>query len=242
MKKNRLPPAIHEADKQAARPERNGGAFSLIPVLYLDDSLIVCEKPAGVSSESPGLPDLVREQEGFDLWPVHRLDLTTGGVCVLARSPKACAAMQRLFQQDRVTKEYLAVVSGAPETASGSFTDLLYHDRRTNKTFIADKSRKGVREAFCEWTVLKTGDFSCGEMSLVRVGLHTGRTHQIRVQFASRQMPLAGDRRYGSRIKAETPALWAARITFPHPFRTGETVDVRSAPPERFPWSLFQED
>lgn len=212
-----------------------------IPVLYCDNSLIVCEKPVGISSESPGLPDLLREQEGFAVFPVHRLDRTTGGACILARSPKACTALQLLFQQNRVVKEYLAVVAGVPEAASGSYSDLLYHDQRTNKTYVADKLRKGVKSAACDWSVLESVDCSGGRISLVRVRLHTGRTHQIRVQFASRRMPLAGDRRYGSRVKASAPALWSERIRFPHPFIQEKTVEAVSAPPALFPWSCFQQ-
>ena len=208
-------------------------------VLYRDSSLVVCEKPVGVSSESPGLPDLVREQVGLTVYPVHRLDRTTGGVCVLACSPKSSAALQALFRQDLVIKEYLAVIAGTPGTMSGSFSDLLYHDTRTNKTFVADSRRKGVREASCEWKVLETADDASGKITLVRVSLHSGRTHQIRIQFASRRMPLIGDRRYGSRIKAPVPALWSVRICFPHPL-TGKPVDVSSAPPDRFPWSCFR--
>ena len=210
-----------------------------VRILFCDDALVVVEKPVGISSESPGLPDLVCAQEGFPVFPVHRLDQTTGGVCVLARSSRACAALQQLFQQDLVLKEYLAVVSGVPETASGAYRDLLFHDRRTNKTYIADRQRKGVKEAFCEWEVVETVKETEKTMSLVRVRLHSGRTHQIRVQFASRKMPLAGDRRYGSRIRAEAPALWSARICFPHPFAAEKTVDASSAPPEAFPWSCF---
>ncbi len=210
-----------------------------IPLLYCDDSLIVCEKPVGVSSESPGLPDLIRSQEGFAVLPVHRLDRTTGGVCVLARTSQSCTSLQHLFQQDRVIKEYLAVVCGVPEQGAGSFSDLLYHDPRSNKTFVVDRPRKGVKEAFCEWTVLETAERPEGVVSLVRVFLHSGRTHQIRVQFASRRMPLVGDRRYGSRIQAGVPALWSERISFPHPFSPAETVDIVSAPPSSFPWSCF---
>lgn len=213
-----------------------------ISILYVDDELVVCDKPAGVSSESPGLPDLIREQEGFPVYPVHRLDRTTGGVCVLGRSASACARMQRLFQEDRIIKEYLAVVSGVPETRSGSFSDLLYHDQRSNKTFVVTNPRKGVKKAYCEWTVLETIEYDRSheiKLSLVRVRLHSGRTHQIRVQFASRKLPLAGDRRYGSRIKASVPALWASRMAFPHPVISGKTVDLASAPPAGFPWSGF---
>ena len=207
--------------------------------LYVDESLIVCEKPVGVSSESSGLPDLIRQQKGFPVFPVHRLDQATGGAMLLARSPAACAALQRQFQEDLVTKEYLAVVSGVPETDSGLFLDLLYHDQRSNKTFVVDKQRKGVKEASCEWTVVETSEGMLGKLSLIRVRLRSGRTHQIRVQFASRKMPLVGDRRYGSRIKAHAPALWSARLCFSRPFSDGGMIDVSSSPPSVFPWSCF---
>jgi len=210
----------------------------MIPLIYRDDSLLVCEKPVGVSSECPGLPDLIREQEGYPVFPVHRLDQTTGGVCVLARSSSACAEIQRLFQQDRVIKEYLAVISGVPDADSGLFCDLLYHDQRTNKTFVVDKMRKGVKEASCEWSALETVETLEGSITLVRVRLHSGRTHQIRTQFASRKMPLVGDRRYGSRVRASVPALWSARIRFPHPY-SDQTIDGSSIPPYFFPWSGF---
>ena len=102
-----------------------------LPILFKDDSLVVCLKPVGISSESPGLPDLIREQEGYPVFPVHRLDQTTGGVCVLARSSSVCTEMQRLFQQDQVIKEYLAVISGRPDTDSGLFFVLLLNHSKT---------------------------------------------------------------------------------------------------------------
>ena len=216
-----------------------------IHLLYADSSLVVCEKPVGVSSESPGLPELIFEQEKFSVLPVHRLDLGTGGACILARNASACAAMQKLFQSDQVIKEYLAVVSGVPDSSAGVYSDLLYHDPRSNKSFVVDKMRKGVREASCEWEVLETADAEDGRdgpLTLVRVRLHSGRTHQIRVQFASRKLPLAGDRRYGSRVRAEVPALWSARIAFPHPFINEKTVEAVSAPPDVFPWNCFSRE
>ena len=210
-----------------------------IPVLYSDNHLTVCEKPVGVSSESPGLPDLVSEQTGRKTFPVHRLDAGTGGAVILAFSAAACAAAQKLFQQDLVLKEYLAVVSGIPESCSGRFEDLLFHDRNRNKTYVVDRMRGGVKKAICEWTLLETAAAGEETLSLIRVRLHTGRTHQIRAQFASRGFPLAGDRRYGSRIKADAPALWAARVSFPHPLIKDRVVDALSTPPSVFPWTLF---
>ena len=210
-----------------------------IPVLYAGTSLVVCEKPVGVSSESPGLPELAGEQLGKKLWPVHRLDQGTGGVIVLACSASSCAALQRLFQQNQVEKTYLAAVCGCPAEKAGVYTDLLWHDRSKNKSFVVTRKRAGVKDASCSWEVLDRADYNGEPVSLICVHLHTGRTHQIRVQFASRGFPLLGDRKYGSRISAPAPSLWAAGISFSHPDGKSGAVSVTSAPPPVFPWNLF---
>ena len=210
-----------------------------IPVLYRDEALLVCEKPVGVPSESPGLPDLVSDQEGFDVWPVHRLDQGTGGTVVLARSQAACSALQKLFQQDLVRKEYLAVVAGTPQEPAGCFEDLLFHDRKKNKSYIVSRERAGVKRAYCEFSVLGSVTDGDQALTLIRVLLHTGRTHQIRVQFGSRGFPLVGDRKYGSRLPAENVSLWASAISFPSPDQKSGSVSVASLPPDVFPWNLF---
>ncbi len=210
-----------------------------IPVLYHDSSLIVCEKPVGISSESPGLPDLIEKQCGCKALPVHRLDQGTGGVIVLARSSAACASMQMIFLENKVKKEYLAVISGCPDKDAGVLTDLLWHDRQKNKSFVVTRRRAGVKEASCAWKLLNSTIYNDQRISLIRVILHTGRTHQIRVQFGSRGFPLVGDRKYGSRIHAETVSLWASAISFPHPEQKNNGITVTSLPPEVFPWNLF---
>ena len=210
-----------------------------IPVLYMDEFLAVCAKPVGVSSESPGLPDLLAGQIGREVFPVHRLDQGTGGTIILALSARAGKAMQRLFLQNQVRKEYLAAISGVPGTGSGTFSDYLYHDKKINKTFIVSRPRKGVRDAYCEWELLRSVRYEEQDLSLVKIILHTGRTHQIRVQFASRGYPLAGDRKYGSRISAGSPSLWAYGVCFPHPFIPERSVSVVSEVPDVFPWNLF---
>ncbi|MBP5727891.1 MAG: RluA family pseudouridine synthase [Clostridia bacterium] len=214
----------------------------MIPVLYIDDYFLICIKPVGLISESPGLPDILSAQLNRKLYPVHRLDQGTGGVCMLALSSKACAGLQKLFTEDRIQKEYLAVISGVPETSQGTYRDLLYHDKKTNKSYIVSHERKGVKEALCNWTVLGSAEHDGQPLSLLRILLHTGRTHQIRVQFASRGYPLAGDRRYGSRIRASVPALWASGISFSHPWNDGAQISVSSRPDSVFPWSVFDSD
>ena len=210
-----------------------------IPVLISDDAFLVCEKPVGISSESPGLPDMVSEQSGRHVLPVHRLDRCTGGVIVLACRSDVCASLQKQFLSNQVRKEYLAVISGKPEEKKGRCEDLLFHDKKTNKTFIVNRIRSGVKHAVCEWELLES--VSVGEQifSLVLVFLHTGRTHQIRAQFSSRGFPLVGDHRYGSRVKTDSPALWSLRIRFEHPCVKGRIVHAVSVPPHVYPWNLF---
>ena len=210
-----------------------------VRVLYSDDYFFICEKPVGISSESPGLPDLLAEQTGRCFWPVHRLDTGTRGVTVLACSSESSALIQKAFQQQSVRKEYLAVVSGYPDQTAGIYTDLLFHDRKKNKSYVVDSVRTGVKKASCEWTLVDSMVQSDNTFSLIRIRLHTGRTHQIRVQFASRGYPLIGDRRYGSRIKAYAPSLWSSFISLPHPCQTDLTVEASSDPPRIFPWDLF---
>lgn len=210
-------------------------------ILYKDQHLLLVEKPVGLSAqaaEGDSLPHRL-EQLGYPVKPVHRLDKPTGGVMVYARTDWAAVTLSALMRQhDRFQKEYLAVVQGMPAESEGTLTDLLYHDVRRNKSYVVSRPRKGVREARLEYRVLETVTTDEGTLSLVRVRLHTGRTHQIRVQFASRQMPLYGDSRYGGR-KGGALGLWSYRLTLPHPV-TGESLSAESRPDwESAPWCYF---
>lgn len=209
-------------------------------ILYNCKDYVICEKPIGISCESPGLPDLYKDIYKINCYPVHRLDVGTGGACVLALSKEACHTLQSLWNNNQCHKEYLAVVSGKPSSASGTYRDFLYHDSRQNKTFIVKKQRKGIKEAVCSWECLESVQINEQVLSLVRIRLETGRTHQIRVQFASRRLPLVGDRKYGSRIKADTISLWSSKICFPDPFHAGRITEAVSFPPSVFPWQIFE--
>ena len=208
-----------------------------VPVLYEDERLLVCVKPVGLLSERGGLPELLEQQCGGAVYAVHRLDRDVGGVMVYARRRETAAALSALIAAQRMEKEYLAVVEGKPEADSGELCDLLYHDARKNKSYVVQRERKGVKKALLSYRLLESLETEQGTLSLLRIRLRTGRSHQIRVQFASRQLPLAGDARYGSRLRGGI-ALWAASLRFPDP-DTGAARRYSSDPPGDWPWDQF---
>lgn len=205
-------------------------------VIFHDNSIAVCIKPPRVLStdEPGGMPELVRAALGGEARTVHRLDRAVGGLMVLARTAAAASELSRQVRDGELDKEYLAVVHG--DTAdSATLVDLLWRDKARKMTFVADAPGKGVQEARLEYTTLAHHD----GMSLVRVHLITGRTHQIRCQFASRSFPLVGDRKYGTLTDGECEnALWSHSLAFTHP-ETGERVRFQATPPKAWPWSEF---
>ena len=177
-------------------------------ILYSDKNLAVCIKPVGLDSESD-VPNALKELLGGGIFPIHRLDKNVGGVMVYARTKPAAAALSKAVQDGQMVKEYVAMVHGTPPE-TGDWEDLLFKDSGKNKVFVVKKERKGVKKARLEFKTL-----SAGEESLVRIRLHTGRSHQIRVQFSSRGFPLVGDHKYGSRDEKKEPMLFSCCITFP---------------------------
>ena len=209
----------------------------MIDILYKDEKIIVCIKPAGILStdEPGGLPDLLREQLGIEtVRTVHRLDRVVSGVMVLARTAKSAATLSAQMGTERFQKTYLAVVRGSLAEKKGSFRDLLGRDKTTRMTYVAAEPGKDVREALLDYEMLGERD----GFSLLRIRLHTGRTHQIRVQCASRDLPLYGDRRYGGAAEGEEIALWSHVLLFDHP-ASGEPLFFTAAPPEKYPWDMF---
>lgn len=177
-------------------------------ILFHDRDLVACIKPVGLDSETE-LPSALKAALGGEIFPIHRLDKNVGGVMIYARTKQAAAALSKTVQEGAMTKEYVATVHGTPPE-SGDWEDFLFKDSRKNKVFAVKKERKGVKYARLEFRRLSAGD-----RSLVRIRLHTGRSHQIRVQFSSRGFPLVGDHKYGSRDAAAAPMLYSCRITFP---------------------------
>ena len=177
-------------------------------ILHCDRDLAVCIKPVGMDSEAE-VPEALKTELGGDIFPIHRLDKNVGGVMVYARTKSAAATLSKAVQEGSMVKEYVALVHGTPPE-TGDWEDLLFKDSRKNKVFVVKKERKGVKFARLEYRTLRRG-----VQSLVHIRLHTGRSHQIRVQFASRGFPLVGDHKYGSRDNATAPMLFSCRIRFP---------------------------
>ena len=214
-----------------------------LKILYEDAHLVICCKPVGVLSEDSEsgrcMPQLLREhylaqgQKNPYIATVHRLDKITGGVMVFARSAAAASILSGQVRDHRFRKIYLAVVRGDPGQG-GIWRDMLGRDPVRRVTYIAREPGKDVRPAELSYETLAVRE----GLSLVRVTLHTGRTHQIRVQFAGRGFPLVGDRKYGGAGDGEALALWAWRLGFTHP-ETGRDMVFTHQPPAAWPWALF---
>lgn len=209
-------------------------------ILHIDESFLVCLKPPRVLStdEPGGMPDLCRAALGdpkANVRTVHRLDQVVSGLMVLARTKKAASELSRQIRNDEFSKEYLAVLHGAPDEPYGTLTDLLYRNKEERKTYVVSEPGKDVQEAVMNYEVLA----STPNHSKVRIQLITGRTHQIRCQFSSRGLPLVGDRKYSLNEDDCEIALWSSLLRFRHP-RTGEQLTFTAPPPQEFPWNQFQ--
>ena len=179
-----------------------------IQILCTERDFAVIVKPVGMDSEKE-VPERLSQELGGVFYTIHRLDRNVGGVMAYARTKEAAAALSGLVQSGELVKEYFAQVTGTPPEEA-VWEDLLLKDSRKNKVFVVKRQRAGVKAAKLAYTRL-----TAGEVSLVRVRLHTGRSHQIRVQFASRGYPLAGDHKYGARDRLKEPRLFSCAISFP---------------------------
>ena len=207
----------------------------MMQIVYQDAQIVVCIKPARVLStdEPGGLPELLRQALGTqDFRTVHRLDRVVSGLMVVARNAAAASDLSRQIREDTFEKEYLAVVHGSPAVAADRLCDLLLRDKARKMTFVVAEAGKDVQPAALRYQLLATQN----GMSRVRIQLETGRTHQIRVQFASRGMPLVGERKYSQLDDPCEIALWSYRLGFTHP-TTGEKMEFTWEPPAEYPWT-----
>ena len=211
-----------------------------ITVLFEDNNIISAIKPAGVLSQAGNTADMISllgEGRG-EIYPLHRLDKNVGGVMVFAKNKQAAAKMSQLISENRMSKSYYAVLCGKPEEDCAVLEDLLFKDSSKNKSFVVKRMRKGVKKASLEYKTVESVQTDSGFLTLVKVKLHTGRTHQIRVQFSSRKLPLLGDGRYGGKSDKCDIALWSAEISFISPFDR-QNLTFKAPLPQQYPWNLF---
>lgn len=208
----------------------------MIEILFENEDFLVCIKPVGIASQNDKSEDMVKLlslQTGADILPVHRLDTAVGGTMVFAKNRRAAASLSKQITEGSFKKKYLAVIDGIPKDNYAVLEDLLFKDSSQNKSYVVKRERKGVKKAKLEYNVLATED----KFSLIEVLLHTGRSHQIRVQFSSRKMPLIGDGKYGSKDNRCSVALWSYEVSFMY---NSDILAFMSKPDEQsYPWNLF---
>lgn len=207
-----------------------------LEILYENEMYVVLIKPVGVLSESTGSKSVASLLGVDELYTVHRLDKDVSGVMVYAKTKAAAAFLSAQMQNGGFSKEYLAVVEGKVEQ-QGRLVDLLFHDRNKNKTYVVKRKRGGVKEARLTYETVGVKKTDSGELSLLKIKLETGRTHQIRVQFASRGFSLFGDRKYGSKFSGNI-ALFSHKISFDCPV-SNKRVTFEALPKNETPWNLF---
>ena len=208
----------------------------MIDILFENKDFLACIKPVGIASQNDGAEDMVKilsAQTGSYIFPVHRLDTAVGGTMVFAKNSKTAALLSKQISDGSFKKKYLAVINGVPEENSAVLEDLLFKDSSKNKSYVVKRERKGVKKAKLEYKVLESND----KTALIEVLLYTGRSHQIRVQFASRRMPLIGDGKYGSKDNRCSVALWSHEVSFVY---NSDKITFVSNPDKcLYPWNLF---
>ena len=189
----------------------------MIEILQETKTSVVCVKPVGIAAQgmdAQALPQLLAAQLGCEVYPVHRLDQAVGGVMVYAKTAKEAARLTQSMGEGGMQKTYLAVLTGCPEKTSGTLEDLLFHDRVKNKTYVVRRPRGGVKKAVLSYEILAEAE----GLSLARVRLQTGRTHQIRVHMQYTRHPIVGDPVYNAHGPRDARAQLGLRRQFLHSY------------------------
>src|SRR5699024_4501042 len=217
-----------------------------IPIIYEDNHLLVVEKPVNmpVQEDRSGDKDLltllkekikIRDQKPGNVYLalVHRLDRPVGGVMVFAKTSKAASRLSDVIRRNKLNRTYLAVVRGKPKTKQQKLTHYLKKDRRKNMVRAVSRHDQQAKKAILEYETLG----SLNGLSLLSIRLHTGRSHQLRVQLSTIDLPIYGDQRYGQEQKpGEQIALWAHELALPHT-TTKDILSFISEPPHTYPWN-----
>ena len=222
------------------------GGSVMINILYEDNHVLCVVKPANLPVQADNTKDedlltLVKQylKEKYNkpgnvyLGLVHRLDRPVGGAMILAKTSKAANRLSESIRVRAIDKVYYAILDGLPKKQSDTLVDYLTKDTKTNMVSVTNA--KVGKKSILHYQVLATKNGH----TLVEIHLETGRPHQIRVQFASRNLPLVGDQRYNKNAKKVQIALWAVSLTFPHP-TTKDKITIHSDPPEIWPWTEFE--
>lgn len=211
-----------------------------LKVFYEDNHIIVVEKPNNIPSQGDKTGDedmltIVKKyiKEKYNkpgevyLGLVHRLDRPTGGVMVFARTSKAAGRLSEQIRNKQMKKRYLAFVDGKLEKHKDEWKDYLLKTERTNMSRVVGEGTPNAKEAILDYEVVRYNEKT--NLSIVKINLHTGRHHQIRVQFSSRGHSLYGDQKYGTRGRGKQLRLWAYYLSFAHPI-TKEVLEFEDIP------------
>lgn len=222
-----------------------------LKVIYEDNHIIVVEKPVNIPSQGDKTGDIdmlsiikayLKEKYNKPgevyLGLAHRLDRPTGGVMVFAKTSKAASRLSEQVRNKEMHKQYLCIVDGQMEEKQGTFKDYLYKNEKTNTSRIAKPNEKNAKEAILDYEVIKYNEEI--NLSVIKVNLHTGRHHQIRVQFSSRNHSLYGDQKYGTRGRGKQLALWAFSLSFKHP-TTKEVLLFEDYPEKIGSWKILED-
>ena len=220
-------------------------------VLYEDNHIIVVEKPVNIPSQGDKTGDedmltIIKKyiKEKYNkpgdvyLGLVHRLDRPTGGVMVFAKTSKAASRLSEQVRDKEIHKKYLCIVDGKLEKDKNTWRDYLLKNEKTNMSKVVNEGTKNSKEAILDYEVLKYNEEI--NLSVVKVNLHTGRHHQIRVQFASRNHSLCGDQKYGSRGRGKQLSLWAYSLSFIHPTKK-ERMEFECYPEKIGSWKILED-
>lgn len=219
-------------------------------VIYEDNHIIIVEKPANIPSQGDKTGDidmltLIKEylKEKYNkpgnvyLGLVHRLDRPVGGVMVFAKTSKAASRLSEEVRNKTFKKEYLTIVNGKMEEQSSTLEDYLWKDEKKNTSYVVKKTKKNAKLASLDYEVLSYDKNE--NVSLLKINLHTGRHHQIRVQLSSRQHAIYGDNKYHGRGAGTGICLWAYKLTIVHPV-TKKEMTFEDMPEAKGMWKILK--